>query len=110
MGRRIGALVLATAGVVVLATPVGATNEQPRITPPWKVKAGTMGAVLYGDCVDEKVKIVTSEGFVGGEARIADYKNLWKAEADIVDKPGTYFAHMKCDGKLGRGAYFTVVP
>ncbi|WP_125725681.1 hypothetical protein [Kibdelosporangium aridum] len=60
--------------------------------------------------MDEKVKIVTSEGFVGGEARIVKNGNLWKAEADIVDKPGTYFAHMKCDGQLGRGAYFTVVP
>jgi hypothetical protein len=110
LGRRIGALVLAAAGVVALATPAGATSEQPMLILPWVVEAGTTGAVLYGNCVDQNVKRVTSDGFVGGEARIVKHSTSWKAEADIVETPGTYSVHMKCDGHLGTGAHFTVIP
>jgi hypothetical protein len=77
---------------------------------PWVVEAGTTGAVLYGNCVDEKIKSVTSDGFVGGEARIIKRSTSWKAEADIVEKPGTYSVRMECDGYLGTGAQFTVIP
>lgn len=112
LSRRIGALLLAAAAVAALATPAGASHEQPRMFYlPRTVKAGTTGEVFSGDCVDQTVESVTSEGFVGGEAKIVKYEpGQWRATADIVDKPGNYGVHMKCDGHLGTGAQFFVIP
>lgn len=94
-------------GSVALSAPAFATNEQYRFSVPATAIAGTTLTGIKGYCAGDGYPSVVSDAFVGGKARVTGW-DRFTAEADIVDKPGYYFAYMVCAGGRAGADDFTV--